>query len=89
MSDQMEMFMQMLHTQNKLIEALAKKMEQSSSLQSINAGLTSDNLANAIAEFTYDADEELTFESWYARFGDIFTVDCALWEDTDKVRLLN
>ncbi|VDP94232.1 unnamed protein product, partial [Echinostoma caproni] len=84
----MEMFMQMLHTQNNLIEALAKKMEQSPSLKPINASLTSDNLANAITEFTYDADAELTFECWYARFGDIFTVDCALWEHTDKVRLL-
>ncbi|VDP96303.1 unnamed protein product [Echinostoma caproni] len=79
MSNLREMFMQMLYTQNMLIEALAKKMDQSSSLQSINAGLTSENLANVITEFTYDADAELTFESW-----DIFTVDCALWEDTDK-----
>ncbi|VDP77124.1 unnamed protein product [Echinostoma caproni] len=84
----MEMFMQMLQTQNKLIETLAKKMEQSSSLQSRNTGVTSVNLANAVTELTYDADAELTFESWHARFGDIFTVDCALWEDTDKVRLL-
>ncbi|KFD67385.1 hypothetical protein M514_20421 [Trichuris suis] len=47
-----------------------------------------DNLANSISEFRYDPENDSTFDAWYARYEDIFTIECGQMEDAAKVRLV-
>lgn len=46
------------------------------------------NLADQMVTFSYDPDNNLTFESWYGRYTTVFTVDIAGWTDAEKIRLL-
>ena len=47
-----------------------------------------DSLAGNIKEFRYDADSNVTFAAWYARYDDLFEKDAARLDDPAKVRLL-
>uniref|UniRef100_A0A5S6Q443 RNA-directed DNA polymerase n=1 Tax=Trichuris muris TaxID=70415 RepID=A0A5S6Q443_TRIMR len=47
-----------------------------------------DNLANNISEFCYDPDNGSTFDAWFTRYEDIFTIECGQMEDAAKVRLV-
>ncbi|XP_052895504.1 uncharacterized protein LOC128302731 [Anopheles moucheti] len=53
-----------------------------------NPELILEALASNITEFHYDADAGVTFESWYARYDDLFAQDAARLDDASKVRLL-
>uniref|UniRef100_A0A5S6Q4R5 Retrotransposon gag domain-containing protein n=1 Tax=Trichuris muris TaxID=70415 RepID=A0A5S6Q4R5_TRIMR len=47
-----------------------------------------DNLSNSITEFCYDPDNGGIFDAWFARYEDIFMVECGQMDDAAKVRLL-
>ncbi|VDP32822.1 unnamed protein product [Heligmosomoides polygyrus] len=47
-----------------------------------------DALAGRIASFVYDPDADLTFESWYRRYDDVFNVDATGLDEPTRVRLL-
>ncbi|RCN52807.1 retroviral aspartyl protease [Ancylostoma caninum] len=47
-----------------------------------------DTLAGQIVQFCYDPEADLTFEAWYRRHADIFTVDAKSLDEATRVRLL-
>lgn len=47
-----------------------------------------DTLSKAISEFTYDLESNCTFENWYNRYRELFTVDASSLDDSAKIRLL-
>lgn len=47
-----------------------------------------ETLSNGITKFSYDAENGITFECWYNRNEDVFTVDGKELDDASKVRLL-
>ncbi|BHF67669.1 hypothetical protein SprV_0301069700 [Sparganum proliferum] len=47
-----------------------------------------DHIAGSITEFLYDPQVHITFDSWYKRYEDLFSVDLAAQDDAWKVRLL-
>ncbi|XP_052891252.1 uncharacterized protein K02A2.6-like [Anopheles moucheti] len=53
-----------------------------------NPELILEALAGNISEFRYDPEAGLTFESWYARYIDLFQEDASRLDDAAKVRLL-
>ncbi|BHF79672.1 hypothetical protein SprV_0702279400 [Sparganum proliferum] len=80
----------MLQQQLKLMEALTVKLSNSSMGQSSAAGGSQsvDHIAGSITEFLYDPQAHITFDSWYKRYEDMFSVDLAAQDDAWKVRLL-
>nr|VZI26200.1 unnamed protein product [Spirometra erinaceieuropaei] len=80
----------MLQQQLKLMEALTVKLSNSSMGQSSAAGGSQsvDHIAGSITEFLYDPQAHITFDSWYKRYEDLFSVDLAAHDDAWKVRLL-
>nr|VZI07947.1 unnamed protein product [Spirometra erinaceieuropaei] len=90
MSDEYADLKQMLQQQLKLMEALTVKLSNSSMGQSSAAGgsQSADHIADRITEFLYDPQAHITFESWYKRYEDLFSVDLAAQDDAWKVRLL-
>ncbi|BHF78836.1 hypothetical protein SprV_0602195100 [Sparganum proliferum] len=90
MADEYADLKQMLQQQLKLMEALTVKLSNSSMGQSSVAGGSQsvDHIAGSIAEFLYDPQAHITFDSWYKRYEDLFSVDLAAQDDTWKVRLL-
>ncbi|XP_055590815.1 uncharacterized protein LOC129742896 [Uranotaenia lowii] len=47
-----------------------------------------DSLSNNLTEFVYDPEQGSTFDSWYARYADLFDKDAEKLDDAAKVRLL-
>ena len=43
---------------------------------------------SALETFHYVPEEDLTFEAYFRRFGDVFRIDCKSWSEQMKVRLL-
>ena len=41
-----------------------------------------------IETFKYEPDKDISFDSYYRRYEDLYTSDCANWSDAKKVRLL-
>nr|VZI45066.1 unnamed protein product [Spirometra erinaceieuropaei] len=90
MADEYAELKQMLQQQLKLMEALTVKLSNSSMGQSSAAGGSQsvDHIAGSITEFLYDPQAHITFDSWYKRYEDLFSVDLAAQDDAWKVRLL-
>ncbi|BHF80165.1 hypothetical protein SprV_0702328900 [Sparganum proliferum] len=90
MADEYADLKQMLQQQLKLMEALTVKLSNSSMGQSSAAGgsQSADHIAGSITEFLYDLQAYITFDSWYKRYEDLFSVDLAAQDDAWKVRLL-
>nr|VZI21223.1 unnamed protein product [Spirometra erinaceieuropaei] len=90
MADEYADLKQMLQQQLKLMEALTVKLSNSFMGQSSAAGGSQsvDHIASSITEFLYDPQAHITFESWYKRYEDLFSVDLAAQDDAWKVRLL-
>ncbi|BHF75306.1 hypothetical protein SprV_0501840200 [Sparganum proliferum] len=90
MADEYADLKQMLQQQLKLMEALTVKLSNSSMGQSSAAGGSQsvDHIAGSITEFFYDPQAHITFDSWYKRYEDLFSVDLAAQDDAWKVRLL-
>ena len=47
-----------------------------------------DGITSSISEFLYDPDANITFDTWFRRYEDLFKVDLADRDDSWKVRLL-
>nr|VZI35223.1 unnamed protein product [Spirometra erinaceieuropaei] len=90
MADEYADLKQMLQQQLKLMEALTVKLSNSSMGQPSTAGGSQsvDHIAGSITEFLYDPQAHITFDSWYKRYEDLFSVDLAAQDDAWKVRLL-
>nr|VZH99577.1 unnamed protein product [Spirometra erinaceieuropaei] len=90
MADEYADLKQMLQQQLKLMETLTVKLSNSSMGQSSAAGDSQsvDHIAGSITEFLYDPQAHITFDSWYKRYEDLFSVDLAAQDDAWKVRLL-
>nr|VZI26483.1 unnamed protein product [Spirometra erinaceieuropaei] len=90
MADEYADLKQMLRQQLKLMVALTVKLSNSSMGQSSAAGGSQsvDHIAGSITEFLYDPQAHITFDSWYKRYEDLFSVDLAAQDDAWKVRLL-
>nr|VZI10578.1 unnamed protein product [Spirometra erinaceieuropaei] len=80
----------MLQQQLKLMEALIVKLSNSSMGQSSAAGGSqyADHITGSITEFLNDLPATITFDSWYKRYEDFFSVALAAQNDAWKVRLL-
>ncbi|BHF67895.1 hypothetical protein SprV_0301092400 [Sparganum proliferum] len=89
MADEYADLKQMLQQQLKLMEALTVKLSNSSMGQSGAAGGSHsvDHIASSITEFLYDPQAHITFDSWYKRYEDLFSVDLAAQDDAWKIRL--
>jgi hypothetical protein len=84
--------------QAKMLEILLKDkalkkeddLNQSSSKSSTfaNPEFVMESLAKSMTEFSYDPENGVTFQAWYARYEDLFTFDASTLEDSAKVRLL-
>ncbi|BHF64763.1 hypothetical protein SprV_0200777000 [Sparganum proliferum] len=72
------------------METLTVKLSNSSMGQSGAAGSSHSlsHIASSITEFLYDPQAHITFDSWYKRYEDLFSVDLAAQDDAWKVRLL-
>ncbi|BHF81000.1 hypothetical protein SprV_0702412900 [Sparganum proliferum] len=92
MTDEYADLKQMLQQQQqlKLMETLTVKLSNSSMGQSSAAGGSQsvDHIAGSITEFLYDPQSHITFDSWYKRYEDLFSVDLAAQDDAWKARLL-
>ncbi|BHF76518.1 hypothetical protein SprV_0501961600 [Sparganum proliferum] len=90
MADEYADLKQMLQQQLELMEALTVKLSKSSMGQSSAGGGSQsvDHIAGSIIEFLYDPQAQITFDSWYKRYQDLFSVDLAAQDDAWKVRLL-
>ncbi|BHF79290.1 hypothetical protein SprV_0602241000 [Sparganum proliferum] len=88
MADEYANLKQML--QHQLMEALTVKLSNSSMGHSSAAGGSQsvDHIASSITEFLYDPQAHITFDSWYKRYEDMFSVDLAAQDDAWKVRFL-
>ncbi|BHF63607.1 hypothetical protein SprV_0200660100 [Sparganum proliferum] len=79
MADEYADLKRMLQQQLKLMEALTVKLSNSSMGQSSAAGGSQsvDHIAGSITEFLYDPQARITFDSWYRRYEDMFSVGLA------------
>ncbi|BHF81926.1 hypothetical protein SprV_0802506100 [Sparganum proliferum] len=86
MADEYADLKQMLQQQLKLMEALTVKLSNSNTGQSSAAGGSHsvDLIAGSITEFLYDPQAHITFDSWYKRYEDLFSVDLAAQDDAWK-----
>ena len=77
----------LLEQQLKLIELFAKSKETPA--QSVTKSTPSiDSISSSISEFHYDPESNVTFDTWYRRFEDVFNIDFANQDDSWKVRQL-
>ncbi|XP_041785652.1 uncharacterized protein K02A2.6-like isoform X1 [Anopheles merus] len=53
-----------------------------------NPELIIDALSGSITEFRYEAESEITFDTWFAHYEDLFAQDASRLDDAAKVRLL-
>ena len=86
----------LLQQQNHLEQLLTQSQEEQKRIlvatnqtRSENEGSFSQSaIWGAIEVFNYDPEKDITFTSYFRRFEDIYTTDCASWTDGKKTRLL-
>lgn len=83
----MEDLQNFLAEQTVLIQQLTQQLVKKESSEDKMESLL-DKLARNITEFTYDPENDLVFETWYARYEDLFLVDGKSLDDAARVRLL-
>ncbi|XP_029711482.2 uncharacterized protein LOC115256701 [Aedes albopictus] len=81
---------QILTQQQRLITQLSQQMSATQlGLKELSRDDVALNaLANNINEFRYAPEEVCTFDSWYARYSELFDQDAKKLDDSAKVRLL-
>ncbi|VDQ04364.1 unnamed protein product [Trichobilharzia regenti] len=70
--------------QMKLMELLTNKRTSSASPSSTPNHTMSpsvDGIVNSISQFNYDPDANVTYDTWYQRYEDLFTVALASQDD--------
>lgn len=76
----------LLEQQLKLMELLIQS--KAVAPPSTSAQNSNELLARSIIDFLFDVDNNVTFDTWYRRYEDMFNVDFAQQDDAWKVRLL-
>ena len=77
----------MMQQQIKLMEAITTKPSLSAQPPS-TVPQSVDHTISSITEFLFDPVANVTFDSWYKRYEDLFNVDLSEQDDAWKVRLL-
>lgn len=80
-------------TNAALLQILAQQQQLMTELAAQVKGMSRDevvldSLSSNIAEFAYDPEHGCTFDSWYARYADLFDKDAGKLDDAAKIRLL-
>ncbi|XP_053685985.1 uncharacterized protein K02A2.6-like [Sabethes cyaneus] len=85
-----QMLMQILQQQQQLMAQLTQQVSATQlAIQRMSKDETIlDSLSSNITEFVYDPEQGCTFDSWYARYEDLFDKDAEKLDDAAKVRLL-
>ena len=76
---------ELLEQQLELIKLVTKAKEPAAT-SSVPESTFS--ISNTISEFLYDPESNVTFETWFRRYEDLFQTDLAAQDDAWKVRLL-
>nr|CAH8866294.1 unnamed protein product [Trichobilharzia regenti] len=89
--DDLKSILQQQQVQNeaaqlKLIEALTQKL--SIQVPSTSHSDKYESISNSISEFNYDPISGLVFDAWFNRYEDVFRIECYMFDDAAKVRLL-
>ncbi|BHF77599.1 hypothetical protein SprV_0602070700 [Sparganum proliferum] len=86
MADEYADLKEMLQQQLKRMDALTVKISNSSMGQSSAAGGSHsvDYIASSITEFLYDPQAHITFDSWYKRYEDLFSLHLAAQDEAWK-----
>ena len=74
-------------SQMRLIESLTQKFNLNPS-PSHTPTSTQETILNSITEFQFDPSNDLTFDRWIHKYEDVFKVELAQVEDSQKVRML-
>ncbi|XP_061502917.1 uncharacterized protein K02A2.6-like isoform X1 [Anopheles gambiae] len=104
MMQMMQLMQQQMQQQQKQMEQqqqlISRMLQQPQSLsqpsqtvpsQAVAPGnpeLIMEALSGSIMEFRYEAESDITFASWFARYEDLFAQDASRLDDAAKVRLL-
>lgn len=72
----------------ELIGQIANLAKPSAAPQPNSTERALESLSKSISEFTYDPDNDSTFENWYRKYEDLFASDADKLDDPAKVRLL-
>ncbi|XP_062538690.1 uncharacterized protein K02A2.6-like [Armigeres subalbatus] len=85
-----QMLMQILQQQQQLMTQLTQQVSATQLvIQKLSRDeIVLDSLSSNITEFVYDPEQGCTFDSWYARYADLFDKDAEKLDDAAKVRLL-
>lgn len=81
--ERMEQLQQAVLQMAELLQKLAQPTPTPS-----NPEQTLEALATNISEFSFDAENGVTFDKWYSRYTDLFETDARNLDDAAKVRLL-
>ncbi|XP_037931645.1 uncharacterized protein K02A2.6-like [Teleopsis dalmanni] len=85
-------FQEMQNQRAKDTEAMRELFKECLQMKAVpkteNPEQTMEILASSLTEFVYDPENNLTFETWYTRYEDLFLVDGSKLDDAAKVRLL-
>lgn len=81
---------QILSQQQELMRQLTQQMAATQqAVKSLSRDeIALDSLSSNIVEFVYDPEQGCTFDTWYARYADLFDKDAHRLDDAAKVRLL-
>lgn len=94
MRQQLELQAKQQQNQSQLIQTLLEQLKSSSTNEPLKsftqnpAAVLHKDLAVRMEKFVFDAEENRTFEKWYARYQVLFEVDAASLSDPQKVCLL-
>lgn len=80
----------MFEAQQEMLQKLTKVvLNANDDKKNLNSTeLIVESLSNSITEFTYDPEAGVIFDTWYARYEDLFSQDAQQLDDAAKVRLL-
>ena len=90
LQQQQKAILEQQRQQTKVIELLTSHFGSGNVTSNEQLSITKlkESLAASIQEFIYDAENGITFTSWYRRYEDVFLVDGASLDEQAKVRLL-
>ena len=79
---------QQIAEQSQLVSTLTQQLSKQKFSEDDAHLSVSDKIAQSILEFNYAPEDDVTFDAWYGRYEDLFTVDGAALDDAARVRLL-
>lgn len=85
---QQQQFAAQQKQQQEILALLVQRSNEGTEHKGAALQPTMESLAQSIAEFVFDPENDVTFDAWFHRYEDIFKVDAAQLDDAAKVRLL-